>query len=112
MSCPHRVEIPAVCFPPLQHVWFHVRLQLEEAANEGDLYRFVTQSTRAFDQAVCAKMHGRRTLSVEDVQFVGTERRDSSPGDTRPAELSEAIMAVLDEGNHPEFERLQEAADR
>lgn len=98
--------------PPARPFWLHVRIQLDKAATGYDLYRFVAQSFRAFDQAVYAKGRERCAGDLEQFYSCGPSHRSYDPNDPLPGEVSEAIAAVFETTNSLDFEALQEAADR
>lgn len=89
-----------------------MRFQLSEVATEGDLYRFVAQSFRAFDRAVLAKTQERCAGDLDHFYSGGPSHRDSHPKDPLPGEVAEAIAEVLETANSFDFEPLQETADR
>lgn len=111
-SCKPRVVAPTAFSPPVQRLWLYVCCQLEEISNEGELYRFIAQSSRAFDKAVYAKAQEQLASAAEGLHFAGPQNRVSPPCILQSGELSRAIVAVLESGNYPEFETLQETADR
>lgn len=99
-------------FFPMHHLWFYLPSQLGEVATESELYRFIAQSSRAFDQAIYAKFQEQCPSTVEDIECSGPHSEGSPPCNPHPKEVWEATVAVLDEGNFPEFESLQKAAER
>lgn len=94
------------------YVWLHARSQLGKVATEGELYRFIAQSFKAFDNAVFTEARERCGGAAEDFYYAGTHSQISSPNDPEPGEVSGAIAAVFEKSSSPDFEPLQETADR
>lgn len=91
-------------------------LQLYVAADERELYIFVTQSFKVFEQVVftkaCEKSATARGRSEDPEQREEGGRNSFAHGDgPLPSEVAEAMTAGLRE-NMIEFEQLEETADR
>ncbi|CAM9097618.1 unnamed protein product [Hapterophycus canaliculatus] len=86
--------------------------QLNGVVSEGDLYRFVMQSFRAFDQAVSTKARRRYAGDLDQFHSVGPSSQSCGVSDLQPWEVSEAIAEVLGTGGPLEFESLRETVDR
>ncbi|CAM9117200.1 unnamed protein product [Hapterophycus canaliculatus] len=102
---------PNCVFLPPPDAWLHTRSQLEKVATEGDLYPFIAQSFRVFDEAVYAKAQERCAGDLERFYSWGPSHRIYDTNDPLPGEVSEAIMAVFETTNSLEFEPLQETVD-
>ncbi|CAN0314629.1 unnamed protein product, partial [Ectocarpus fasciculatus] len=94
----------------------HVPPQLADVAAEGELYQYVCQSFKAFEQAFQQKAYKK---SARDAKTPGeAERHGRSDRNRRPAsallpgEISEAMGTVFGKGNLLVFEPLEEAVDR
>ncbi|CBN75413.1 expressed unknown protein [Ectocarpus siliculosus] len=89
--------------------------EVNPAANEGDLFRYFSQSQTAFEELVfekaCEKSAARRHLSADEPCEEG--RCDANPHGNVPQveEVSDAMVIALKAGLL-DFEHLQEAVDR
>lgn len=97
---------------PTRRLLSPVLSQLDEVTTDRDLYLFVAQSFRAFDQAVYAKARDGCSGDLERSPSCGPVYRHSDPNDPLPAEVSEALATVFDTTNSLELEPLEESADR
>ncbi|CAN0188031.1 unnamed protein product [Ectocarpus sp. 4 AP-2014] len=90
--------------------------QLNEAATEAELYRYVSQSCVAFEEAIYTTM-------IDQSASGGNSPYDSGPrgiaGGVRPspedfmaADVSNALRSLLGDGDFIDFGPLQEAVDR
>ncbi|CAN0073273.1 unnamed protein product [Scytosiphon promiscuus] len=86
--------------------------QLEKVVAEGEPYRFIAQSIRAFDEAVHAKARERCAGDLERFCFSGPSHWESHPKDDLPSQVSEAVAAVLGTSSELDFEPLREISDR
>ncbi|CAM9724096.1 unnamed protein product [Scytosiphon promiscuus] len=86
--------------------------QMEKVFGGVDVYRFVAQSFRAFDQAVFAKAQEICADGLDGFYSGGPSHRSSDLDDPLPGDVSESIAAVLETTNSLEFDPLQEIADR
>lgn len=85
-------------------------VQINAAADERELYIYVTQSFKAFEQGVFAtacEMSATARGRSEDAQ----PREEGSGDAPLPSEVADAMAAGLQE-NALEFERLEESVDR
>ncbi|CAN0073206.1 unnamed protein product [Scytosiphon promiscuus] len=87
-------------------------LQVNRVANDRDLYLFVAESFREFDQAVITQARQWFSSDLDRFYSCGPSNRKSFPNDPLPGEVSEAIMKVFETTNSLDFEPLQPAADR
>ncbi|CAN0185752.1 unnamed protein product [Scytosiphon promiscuus] len=85
--------------------------QLQEISTEDELYCFVVKSIRAFYDAVHVKVQEQCRAAVQDLYSAGPGIGDSPASHPQSKEWAAAMGAVMDEGNYPEFEPLQETAD-
>ncbi|CAM9443720.1 unnamed protein product [Ectocarpus sp. 12 AP-2014] len=89
--------------------------QVNPAANEGDLYRYFSQTFTAFEELVfekaCEKSATRRHLSADEP--CGEDRGGGSPHGNAPLaeDVSDAMVMGLNDGLI-DFEHLQETVDR
>ncbi|CAN0168140.1 unnamed protein product [Scytosiphon promiscuus] len=92
--------------------WWQGNPALDNVATEGDLYQFVAQSFRAFDQAIYAKARRRCAGDLDHYYSDGPSHRNFDPDDPLLEEVSEAMAEVLRTESSLDFEPLQEAVDR
>ncbi|CAM9343803.1 unnamed protein product [Ectocarpus sp. 12 AP-2014] len=89
--------------------------QVNPAANEGDLFRYFSQTFAAFEELVfekaCKKSATRRHLSADEP--CGEDRGGGSPHGNAPLaeDVSDAMVMGLNDGLI-DFEHLQETVDR
>lgn len=112
-----RPQFPVVLF-------FHARSpflltlqsQLNEAATEVEMYLYVAQSFRAFEQALHAKTKDQSTMARENLCEAASGATPDSvrrPEKVlRPGEVSDAIGTMVGTVSGIDFEPLQEAVDR
>ncbi|CAM9299056.1 unnamed protein product [Ectocarpus sp. 8 AP-2014] len=94
----------------------YVPPQLADVAAEGELYKYIAQSFKAFEQAFQQKAFKQ---SARDVETPGeteghgeSDRNRRPPSALLPGEISEAMGTVFGDGNLLVFEPLEEAVDR
>lgn len=99
--------------PLLFHIW---RSQLNAAATEGEIYRYVAQSFKAFEQASHAIANEQ---SAKPGGSLTEADRDGRSGGVRPSdnallckEISSSMGTALRNGRCIDFERLEAAVDR
>lgn len=97
---------------PVCHLWFRARFQLDGVFTEVELYRFVAELFRAFDQAVYFKTRERSTGDLDRVSFGGGCYGGCGLENPTPWEVSEAFAEALGTGSPLEFEYLQETVDK
>lgn len=102
-------------FFPFPHPLAH-RSQLAGVAAEGELYRYVSQSFKAFEQAFQQKAYKQSARHVEilgeDVRHGRSDRNRRPASAFLPGEISEAMGTVFGDRNLLVFEPLEEAVDR
>ncbi|CBN75493.1 expressed unknown protein [Ectocarpus siliculosus] len=90
--------------------------QLNEAATEAELYRYVSRSCVAFESTIYTTMTKQSTSggnSLYDSERHGRpDGVHSSPEDLMAVDISKAMRALLDDGGFVDFGPLQEAMDR
>ncbi|CAM9342421.1 unnamed protein product [Ectocarpus sp. 12 AP-2014] len=90
--------------------------QLNEAATEAELYRYVSQSCVAFENTIYTTMTKQSASggnSLYDSEPRGRpDRVHSSLQDLMAADVSKAMRSLLDDGRFVDFGPLQEAVDR
>lgn len=99
--------MPRSLIPPL------FLIQINAAADETELYRYVTQSFRVFEQAVFSKASQGNTAPYGRSEDAEPQDEDDPHRGSRPlpSEFSDAFAAGLKE-NIVGFERLEETVDR
>ncbi|CAN0090205.1 unnamed protein product [Ectocarpus sp. 4 AP-2014] len=90
--------------------------QLADVAAEGELYKYIAQSFKAFEQAFQQKAYKQSAKNVEtpgEDEGHGESDRNRRPASAfLPGEISEAMGTVFGDRNLLVFEPLQEAVDR
>lgn len=90
--------------------------QLSDVAAEGELYKYVAQSFKAFEQAFQQKAYQQSARDVEtlgEAEGHGESDRNRRPASAfLPGEISEAMGTVFGDRNLLVFEPLEEAVDR
>ncbi|CAN0029861.1 unnamed protein product [Ectocarpus fasciculatus] len=90
--------------------------QLKEAATKGEIYRFVSQSLKAFEQGSHAIAKEQSITRGEAAFKAGRDGRSDgarpSPNDLLPNDVSTALVTLVGQGDCPDFEPLEGAVDR
>lgn len=91
-------------------------IKIYAAADERELYRYVTRSFRTFEEAVFAKACETSATAVGGRSEGAQPPREKEPppphrGDPLPSEFAEAFASEL-HNSILDFERLEETADR
>ncbi|CAM9597989.1 unnamed protein product [Ectocarpus sp. 13 AM-2016] len=98
------------------HAEEHVPPQLADVAAEGELYKYVAHSFKAFEQAFQQKAYMESATDVEtpgEAEGHGeSDRNRRAASAFLPGEISEAMGTVFGDRNLLVFEPLEEAVDR
>lgn len=90
-------------------------IQVNAAANEGDLYRYFSQSLTAFEELVfekaCEKSATRRHLNANEACEEDGGGGSPHANAPEPEDVSDAMVTGLKAGLL-DFEHLQQAVDR
>lgn len=90
--------------------------QLKEAATEVELYQYVAQSFRAFEQTVHVTASINSATAGDHLCEAASDGRSDtllrSDHVLLPGEVANAMGTVLASGNFLDFEPLEEAVDR
>ena len=92
-------------------------IKLSAAANEGDLFRYIVQSFRAFEQSLLSKAREMRSSTREISQYAESGEEEEKGNSGRyldgdvVSEVSDAVATGLRD-HASAYEGLEEAANR
>lgn len=91
--------------------------QVNGAATEPELYQFVMQSFRAFEQAVFSKVVNedaayRRRRDDAELAGEGAGQHPHQDKTPQPQEIADAMASVMQDETVPQFSNLKEVVDR